>query len=92
MTFEEFQKTRTYCQDLRPITEFDESRDGYVYTYKYPNGDSWTGLYIEMSEDGGYYLILDNQDWITSDLESLERKLFEYADVELGSEFVRLNP
>lgn len=76
MTFEQFQATKT----RKTVAEFcnescytpDHFAVGHVLVYEH-------GLHIEDNEGKGYYLILDRDDYMTPDLESLERLLFDWA-------------
>jgi hypothetical protein len=84
MNFEQFQATRRYCTDLGKVLS-DAQWEGE------PNakGNLYLGiLYIDEVQDhwpdaarakGKWHLILDRREWISDDLESLERKLFDFA-------------
>ena len=96
MTFEQFQATKTYCDDIG--TKLDDGRPeeapkavGNVYL---------DTLYIEQVQDhwpeaarnaGKWNLIIGNQEWISDDLESLEHKLYDFA-VSEGYFDVRVEP
>jgi hypothetical protein len=88
MTFEQFQASKTECPNLGE--RLDDARwedeptpaSGLVYA-----GD----LYIERVADhwpakarteGKWYLILCNEEYISDDLENLERKLYAFAKGE----------
>ena len=81
MSFEKFQSTRTDCADLGAFLQDEslEGRPGLIYC---------GALYIEKAnslwpeearERGAYDLILGRDEWISPDLETLERKLYAYA-------------
>ncbi len=88
MTFEQFQATRDYSNDIgEKIGEArwdreDQPAIGYIYL---------GSLYIEevqphwpkaARDAGKWYLLIGNTDWVSNDLESLERKLFDFATSE----------
>jgi hypothetical protein len=91
MTFEQFQASKTECADLGKRLEecrWDDEpiASGLVYA-----GD----LYIERvgshwpekaKAEGKWYLLICNEEWISDDLESLERRLYAFA---VGEEIVR---
>lgn len=80
MTFEEFKATKEVLsleqglQTLGISEEFfiDSPTKGFL---------SYKGFYIELTPSlpTAYYLLLENADWASNDLESLEKKLYEYA-------------
>ena len=79
MVFEQFQASRQWSEN---IVEADDGAKGYVYL---------DGLYVEHVEphwpvearkEGKWYLRLGNCEWITSDLASLELRLYEWARSE----------
>jgi hypothetical protein len=84
MTFEQFQATRKHCNDLGKALGDARWEDG-------PAGTGFLyldALYIEdvpshwpdaAKAQGNHYLILERCEWITDDLESLERRLYEFA-------------
>lgn len=86
--FRAFQATREEHADLRKVCDGtwgdeDKAPAGFAYL----NG----GLYIEKvgadwpekaRQQGAYYLIIGNQEWITDDLEALEKRLFGFAVTE----------
>lgn len=84
MTFEEFQKSRRWSEDLAR----DVSSDNWS-AQDTPKGWLYLGsLYIERvqphwpkaaQERGSWHLQIYRDDWISDDLESLERKLYEWA-------------
>ena len=84
MTFEQFRQTRQWSDDLAaaiPAESFDPGARGNVYL-----GDF---LYIEETGNwpatapghgkGRWYLRIANAEYQTDDLESLERRLYDYA-------------
>ena len=86
MTFEQFQATRTDCDDLGAVLS-----DGFWDDAEKPaKGFIYLGcLFIEKVQDhwpdaskaeGKYHLIIERSEWITDDLESLERRLYAFAD------------
>ena len=84
MTFEEFQATRRVCEDLGSVVadarwEGEPAAKGNVYV---------DCLYIEAvqahwpraaRDRGKWHLILDRDEFITDDLTSLERRLYDWA-------------
>lgn len=81
MTFEEFQATRTHCDDIGAAISADlgEKTAGNLYCgtfYIEARADWWTP---QAKAQGAWYLILERDDYISDDLESLERKLYEFA-------------
>ena len=88
MSFEEFRDTRFWCDDLgtkladAAWDDEPEKARGWIYL---------DALYIEKvlphwPEDtralGKWHLIINRSEWITDDLESLERILYEWALTE----------
>jgi hypothetical protein len=86
MTFQEFQATRRDCDDLGAVTNDarweDEPTPAKGITYL----DNT--LYIEAVQPhwpdaakarGKWHLILGREEWITDDLEMLERELYDWA-------------
>jgi hypothetical protein len=83
MTFEQFQASKTWCDDLP--NELVNSNEGE----RKPRGWLYVGsLYVEQvtnewpencRDEGGWYLLLERDEWITDDLEALERKLYAWA-------------
>jgi hypothetical protein len=84
MTFEEFQATRRWSEDLAA----DVPSENWETTGT-PKGNLYIGcLYIDHVEPhwpedarkrGQWHLILDRDDFITDDLAALERKLYDWA-------------
>jgi hypothetical protein len=84
MTFEQFQATKQWSDDLS--VQIPDLRQD---TGPQPKGNVYLGcLYIEYvashwpteaKAQGEWYLILSNQEWITDDLTALERKLYDWA-------------
>jgi hypothetical protein len=84
MTFEQFQATRKESNDLGRDTEDcmwdnEPKASGLLYLGK---------LFIENVEDwwpqrakdmGKYHLLLGRDEWVSDDLESLERELYDWA-------------
>src|SRR4051812_14132272 len=85
LTFEQFQSTRTHCDDLGakiPDARWDHEpvpAKANIYL---------DALYIEQVADhwpetarkaGTWHLLIGRSEWISDDLESLERKLYEFA-------------
>lgn len=92
MTFEEFQATRTRCEDLgkalRDCVWDNDPAPGSGYLYK---GD----LLIEDVKDhwaeetkirGKYQLLIGHMVHISNDLAELERRLYDFAISEKNSE------
>lgn len=78
MPFEEFQATKRrmtakdYAAQYNDAWFEDQPDMGTLLVY----GD---GFWIEEHLDGRYHLLIGNQEWIRSELESLERELYDYA-------------
>lgn len=85
MTFEQFRDTARFCEDLStviPDARWDDEpvpAKGNVYV---------DALYIERMQPhwpaatlakGAWYLLIGNQEYVSDDLESLERHLYEFA-------------
>jgi hypothetical protein len=70
MTFEEFQKSRKWHDDLESVIKCAELQAGFAYA----DGT----LYIEACE-WGYALTLDRDIYEAFNLEKLERKLYDFA-------------
>jgi hypothetical protein len=85
MTFVEFQATRVEVSDLAPVLErIGMDSDGYegeaglVYIdalYINSNSPGWA----EPARSYKYLLHISNNEWLSDDLETLERKLYEFA-------------
>lgn len=79
MTFEQFQQTRTWCDDIGAVLsdEILTGRPGQMYL---------GSLYIESALDiegaTGEYLLTLYRDQRFGDLETLERALYEFAESE----------
>jgi hypothetical protein len=70
LTFEQFQASKKHVDDIREAVGFDDDqglRGGYVYDL---------GCYIEDAPNGGYYLIIERSDYVSSDLAELEAILY----------------
>lgn len=83
MTFEQFQQTRKPCSDIGAAIQSDMGAPCPVTGFLY-----YGNLYITTRQDwwsekaqreGAYDLILERDEYISDDLESLERKLYEWA-------------
>ncbi len=89
MTFEQFLATKRPCDDLAAAVQSapwgDTAARGFLYL---------DALYIETVETvetvdaswpeetqraGAYHLLIGRSEWITDNLEELERRLFEFA-------------
>jgi hypothetical protein len=87
MTFEQFQSTRTASDDLGSVLsdarwEGEPNAKGNVYL---------GALFIEAVQphwpeaarkQGAWHLLIGNQEWISDDLPSLERELYDWAMAE----------
>ena len=80
MTFEQFQATRKWVDDVGPATGIDLGPDvqpGFVYD---------SGLHIFAMGGGAapdqYLLVIFNDQTVSDDLAALERKLYEFASDE----------
>lgn len=85
MTFEDFQNTRRESADLgRDVSDcrWDDEVEpgaGFVYLdvlYIERVGDHWPDA---ARARGKFYLILERDEYISDDLEELERKLYDWA-------------
>lgn len=85
LTFEDFQGSRKYCDDIAAVLSADmgtKSVPGMLYLgvlyieMRPPQG--WTNA----SVTGRYQLVLHNTDWISDDLASLEKRLYDWAVAE----------
>ena len=77
MTFEEFCATGHDVEDVSGVAGDEDVRPGRVY-----DGD----VFIESSgghADGRWMLTLESEGWISDDLRTLERRLYEYAREEV---------
>ena len=83
MTFQEFQQTRRPYDDIGAAIQSDMGAPVPVTGFLYD------GLYISTRQDwwseeakarGAYHLILERDEYISDDLELLERKLYEWAE------------
>ena len=84
MTFEQFQASRRHCADIGEQIKQDMGVTDPVVGNVYLDGT----LYIEgvrpwwpqeAREQGNWHLLIGNVEWISSDLEKLERKLYDFA-------------
>ena len=76
LTFEEFQASRTWCDDLSKTSLSDASLEG-VAGYLYANS-----LYIDISVITGrpmWHLQIGRDEWTNRTLEDLERRLYQYG-------------
>ena len=80
MTFEQFQATRKWVDDVATATGIDMGPDvqpGFVYD---------SALHIFAMGGGAapdqYLLVIFNEQWVSSDLDELERRLYEFASDE----------
>jgi len=84
MTFEEFKATRRWSEDLTTDVSSDNWETGVT-----PKGNLYIDcLYINHVEphwpadaraEGEWHLLLNNCEWITNDLVSLEHRLYDWA-------------
>ena len=85
MTFEQFQATKTHCDDLGAKLSDARWEDEPVPA----KGNLYLdALYIEAIQphwpeaarkEGKWHLLIGRDEWITDDLESLERRLYDFA-------------
>jgi hypothetical protein len=85
MTLEEFARTRRYHDDLGTVVDDIRWEEQRVP----PAGFTYEGnLYIELVQphwpedarrQGGWHLLLGNEEWITNDLSELEERLYQFA-------------
>ena len=84
MTFEEFVATRIYCDLLkRDIGDIIDVADGQDSVMGMLYGDNY---YILDNDTTGneWYLILENDYYLSNDLSSLEKLLYEWYANEVG--------
>lgn len=81
LTFLQFQASRAPCANLAADLQLDASYfedengepravSGFVYS---------GGAYIENMPDGRYFLLIESEEWISSDLAELERRLYDWC-------------
>jgi hypothetical protein len=89
-TFQEFQATRKQVASIGneisnecDFDQWDKPQPGYVYDY-----DGFSG-YIELQPDGQLLLTIANNGWLepASELEFLERELYEYVRSQVEEDF-----
>lgn len=88
MTFEQFQATRRHCDDLGEALQ----DAGWAGEPSPASGNLYLGcLYIDEVKphwpekaraQGKWHLLIERSEWISNDLESLERRLYEFAVAE----------
>lgn len=85
MTFEQFQASRRHTADLEAdlnMSIYDDPAikcPGLIYSgnlYIEEVCANWTE---EAQKGGRYFLVIGNRDWLTDDLELLERELYEFG-------------
>jgi hypothetical protein len=84
MTFEQFQATAKWCNDLATAVSSDNWE-----TEGTPKGNLYYGnMYIDHVEphwpqdarkQGQWHLLLGRDEWISNDLAALERRLYDWA-------------
>lgn len=80
MTFEEFQASRTWCEDLGKALQ-DESLQG-IGGNLYDNS-FYIGLFSDQPRK--WWLIIERGEYVSADLAQLERRLWdEFADGEIN--------
>lgn len=79
LTLEQFQATRTWCDDLRAHFNLDGLGAGYLYVASQPG----CGLYIEAPAGQNpyepFHLGIGQRVWTSTDLAELERTLYDYG-------------
>jgi hypothetical protein len=86
MTFAEFQGTRAWCDDLGEKLK-DDSFDpdtpqkGWIYCDALYIEDTraWTVGTCKHGEGDRWYLLLNRDEWLSNNLEELERRLYVWA-------------
>ena len=87
MTFEQFQATRKWSDNLGDMIEGEY----FPGDHKNPGNVYLGSLYIDQVQDwwpnqvrdqGEWHLILNRDEYISDDLEALERKLYKFAVAE----------
>ncbi|MCP1852824.1 MULTISPECIES: hypothetical protein [unclassified Bradyrhizobium] len=83
MTFEQFQATRTECADIGAAISTDmgitEPVPGFLYLGTFYIEGMTSTWPDEARAQGTYHLLIERDEWISDDLEALERHLFEFA-------------
>ena len=89
MTFEEFQATKQSCGAEKmkrigytPGEEGEFKPEGFVYVNLLvieKTNPGWPCFRYPRTAQGAYYLRIGNLEWITDDLELLEKRLYEFA-------------
>lgn len=69
--FDAFVASRRLCMDIGKALNADMGREDRTVGFMYDHG-----CYIEIQDDGRFYLIIERSDWIDSDLDKLERILW----------------
>ena len=83
MTFEQFQATRTLCNDLREVAPdaYEDDSQGVPWGFVY---DSDT--IIQGCAGGMFLLLILKEQWLQSDLTALERLLYTWIKAEFWGE------
>jgi hypothetical protein len=68
--FRKFVETRTFCPDVSKVPELQEDGNDPALIYD--------GCYCILIWKGEYLLVIENNQYISKDLEALERRLYEW--------------
>lgn len=71
-TLEAFTASRRLCMDIDKVLDIDMGREDRTVGFIYDGG-----CYIEILDDGRFYLIIGRSEWIDRDLAKLEGILWE---------------
>jgi hypothetical protein len=87
LNFAQFQATHTRCDDLgvalNDATLAAEDAGGFLHLSKPANELGYTGgLYIEVIDPDMYRLVIGDDEEVSTDLEGLERRLYQFALAE----------
>lgn len=78
MTFEEFKATKVRKTREAFAADIGLHADGFTSKHVLTYFDG--SVHIEDDEGKGFYLCLECDEWFDADLETLERRLFEWCD------------
>lgn len=80
MTFEQFQATKQHASDFGAVLKDAGliGLAGFLYVGELYIGDTnvWPGC---AHKEGRYYLLIDRSEYVSNDLEQLERLLYKFA-------------
>lgn len=91
MTFQDFIATRVWSDDIGTIIldarwEGEPAARGYVYADSFYIEEVQADWPNNARQRGRWHLLLSNAEWISDDLATLERHLWDFAEFELNSD------